>query len=371
MNTVEFPPASNFKHYLRKSGWAEVEPSDASVWQRSLKDEVYQVVIPNSAETYATLAHEALRTIAYVEQRPYEDVANDILLRGADTLALRYTPDLPPGQATLPLVHDALTSLRELLTSSAKALTDPSAVLGRSSGQVKNFSDQIRIGTEAGSFIIHATIPLANDASETSAYDEEVPVTSSTYSRRVTRRVIRSLETAQVLAAKAAKDHSLEVFGDSASTAPVSANELEAFSGLGGSEFDPFTLRFSVSPMDSDRGEKRGIIRVSSEEQRIFKEASDHLRKLTSEEPEILTGRVLKLTRNTLFGPGKIVLRASSKETGMTRNVTIELADEDYRSAGEAHLARETVSIKGTLVRKARSWELRDVSDFQRKSSDS
>lgn len=360
----DYPRAANFEHYLSRSGWALADSAHGA-WLRHFQDREFQVVVPTTSDSaeYAMLAREALKTISFVERRPSVDVWNDILLRGADTLAFRYTPKAPSGQAPLPLAQDALKSIRDLLTGSASALFDDRAVLpNRRPAPAERLSEQVRIGVAPGSFVVRATVPLADNALEDSAYDATLALPGATFARQVIRRVVKSLRTAQELASAVEKTGKIETFG-SGEKAPVNATELQALGQLGGPSNEPYAMRYSTSPLDLDDGERLGTLSVSHTEQLVFEEAAEYLRKRQPREDIVLIGPVVQLRRESKIGPGKITVEYNDPISGGRRRVQVELTEEDYSSALHAHEAGHPIRVEGVLAR-GRPWRLVEPTGF-------
>ena len=69
-------------------------------------------------------------------------------------------------------------------------------------------------------------------------------------------------------------------------------------------------------------------------------------------------GFVSRLTRGNEDEIGTIVIDGEAR--GERRNVNVELPDEQYDLAVDAHRHRRPVRIRGTLFKRGRSWVLSD-----------
>jgi hypothetical protein len=91
--------------------WRAVSPQHA---------ESLEIVLPVRQEVtdYTDRIDAALRTLAFAEQRLPEEIKSDIAFGGADTVAVRMTPDAPPGEAPLSLAHSAVSALHNFVVGS-------------------------------------------------------------------------------------------------------------------------------------------------------------------------------------------------------------------------------------------------------------
>src|SRR5271167_4394098 len=119
------PPLDSVKTYLTGTGWKlEDDDERTSLW--GFEGNEVQVVLPARPDytDFTELLVNALRTVAYVEHRQLAEVTSDLSLGGADTLAVKLTPQAPPGEAPLGLVNLAVGALRNLVVASASAALD-------------------------------------------------------------------------------------------------------------------------------------------------------------------------------------------------------------------------------------------------------
>jgi hypothetical protein len=104
--TMDVPDLRAFEGYLRVAGWS-LEDRDArtSLWRaESPAPDPLVVVLPvrQDVRDYADVVAAAIRTVAFAEQRLPDEIRSDISFGGADTVAVRLTPDAPSGEAARP-----------------------------------------------------------------------------------------------------------------------------------------------------------------------------------------------------------------------------------------------------------------------------
>jgi hypothetical protein len=113
--TMSVPDLRAFEGYLRVAGWS-LQDRDArtSLWRAGSLDtpEPLAVVLPirQDVRDYADVVDAAIRTVAFAERRLPEEIRSDISFGGADSVAVRLTPDAPSGEAPLTLAKQAITA---------------------------------------------------------------------------------------------------------------------------------------------------------------------------------------------------------------------------------------------------------------------
>ena len=390
------PPSLHaLRSYLESSGWSLVdEDARTSMWRpnRSFLEELF-VVLPLREEVkdYAERIYEALRVVAYVERRSIDEISSDITYGAADSVAARLIPEAPPGEAPLSLAYSALSSLRSFVIGSGSALDNDALVLpARRPVRAESYVSRVRFATRPGSFILTLALPLIDSqdelsltdgqderfaaADEVSAVEQDHAVIESEpllevveppFGRRVTNRMAAVARNAQLLAdAVSSGDEPLRAFGRLGRNVP-NATELEALSGLGGSERNSYRLRFAQTPL-LPHARDAILLQVTPGQQRIMGEAAAYLR---SEQPRIdvtVEGVVVRLSRDHHYGPGIVVVEGIADDSGAVRRFHLELVEKDYAEALRAHaqglpiVARGDLSVRGSykLLRPTRSFAI-------------
>ena len=263
------PSLTALREYLTGSGWRLAdEDNRTSIWQPAQATEQLVVVLPTSEEVrdYGERVYEAIRTVAYDERRSIDEVASDISFGAADTIASRLVPDAPPGEAPLSLAYSAMSALRSYVIGSGSALDNRSLVLpSRRPQRAEWYASRVRFSTHPGSFIMALSLPLVetfDQAPPAPGDTEEAPdaiqglllkLPPQPFGRRITNRMALVARNSQILADEVnAGNRPLRVFGAPTPEA-ANATELEALSGLGGPDRNPYRLRFAQSPLAPER----------------------------------------------------------------------------------------------------------------------
>lgn len=375
------PTLAALESYLSNSGWAVVDRDGrTSLWRRSPRQgpppsaENVQIVLPlaEGYTDYAERAYEALRALAYVEHRLPGEVASDMNRGGADTVAVRLTPDAPPGEAPLELAYAAVKALRNLVVASASALDIDSLVLPlRRPQRAEAFANQARLSTQPGSFILSLALPLTEPeaTSPQQSDDDDALIRMSElprprpYGRLVTDRLLMATQYAQRLADQVISvSEAVRTFGEMRRYAP-NATELAALADLGGADRSLYQLRVARSPLAAGEG-GADMLSVTPGQQRIFAEASDFLRTKQPRDGVTVSGLVVRLFRVAKSGPGQVSIYGSDDDSGATRRFRVELTEDDYTKAITAHSRGLQVIAVGDIDARGTHLRLKHLTSF-------
>jgi hypothetical protein len=361
--------------YLRVAGWSlEDQDQRTSLWRpESAEDsDSLVIVLPvrQEAGDYADRIAAAIRVLAFAEQRLPEEITSDIRFGGADTVAVRMTPDAPSGEAPLTLVHSAVTALRDFVVGSAAAIEIHDLVLPSHRPQwAESYAGKVRLSTHSGSFILNLALPLVVDLGESAADDEDSEQLSfalppQPFGRRVSSRMLQAAQAARQLADEvSAGNLPLRAFGETQAKLAANATELSALKALGGPEYGLYQLRFTQSPLAGRRSEPVSL-RITPGQQRILGEAADFLRTRQPRSGVTVQGLVVRLHRSSAYGPGDVVVEGIDDDSGTTRRYRMELTAGDYIDALRAHRNGLQVSVTGDREERGTHLHLRRLTSF-------
>jgi hypothetical protein len=368
------PNLRSLAAYLDQAGWQRVdEDRRTSLWRFGRHDVVVVLPVVQEVADYGDRIEEALRVLSFVERRLPSEIVADMAFGGADTLAVRLTPDAPPGEAPLELACAAVEALRGLVVASAAALVVDSLVLPlRRPARAEAYAKQTRLSTQSGSFVLSLAMPL-QDAYEESVSrtedDEGMLVRSADlprvdpFGRRVTNRLFAAASAAVELADEVyGGSQSISAFGEGRPGAP-NATELASLASLGGPEHDLYQLRIARSPL---AGVRQGatVTPISPGQQRVFAEASEFLRTKQPRSGVTVVGLVVRLFRDRSSGPGEVVILGEDDDSGSPRRYRVELVEQDYNRAVDAHGRGLQVQVEGDLEIRGTRLSLRRLSFF-------
>jgi hypothetical protein len=362
--------------YLQAAGWSlEDQDTRTSLWRVTSAQgvESLEIVLPTRQEVidYPDRLEAALRTLAYAEQRLPDEVRSDISFGGADTVAVRLTPDAPPGEAPLSLAHSAVSALHSFVVGSAAAIEIHELVLpSHRPPWAESYAGKVRLSTQPGSFILNLALPLVADIGNEGSTDGEsgeqlmFNLPPQPFGRRVSTRMFRSAQAAQKLAEEvSAGDRPLRAFGEDPVGPAANATELAALKALGGPDYDLYQLRFTQSPLAGQPSDPV-VLRITPGQQRILGEAADFLRARQPRTGVTVQGLVVRLHRSGAFGPGEVVIQGIDDDSGATRRYRLELTEEDYLDAVRAHRNGLQVSVSGDREERGTHLQLRRLTSF-------
>ncbi|MFA1538479.1 hypothetical protein [Actinomadura monticuli] len=368
------PDLAAVTNYLTNSGWIAEDTDDrTSMWRpRPGAHDSIRVVLPTSQRVrdYADRVADALKTLSFVERRLPEEIADDIKFGGADNIAVRLTPDAPPGEAPLLLAHSAISAIKNFVVAAAASLDSNSLVLPpRRPQRAEAYASQARLSTQQGSFVLSLALPLADIYSDESGesippgQDALVEVPPQPFGRKVTNRMLASTRKAQQLAEEVSEGNlPISSFGEFTPDAP-NATELAALSSLGGPDHDIYQMRFAQSPLAGGSTEP-ALLRVTPGQQRILGEAADYLRTRQPRAGVTVTGLIVRLFREGGFGRGEAVIQGVADDSGVARRYRVELGEPEYNEAVRAHANGLHVTATGDLDIRGTRRSLRRMTSF-------
>ena len=238
---MDVPDLLAFEDYLRVAGWS-LQDRDArtSLWRPEAVEpsESLVVVLPVTQDVrdYAEVVDAAIRTVAFAERRLPEEIRSDISFGGADTVAVRLTPEAPSGEAPLTLARQAVSALHEFVVGSAAAIEIHDLVLPSHRPQwAESYANRVRLSTRPGSFVLSLALPLVVDLGDAAAGDAAADkqmmfdLPPQPFGRRVSTRMLNAAQSAQRLADEVnAGALPLRAFGADPLHPAVNATELAA-----------------------------------------------------------------------------------------------------------------------------------------------
>ncbi len=332
--------------------------------------ETYTVVLPSTQPRTPEMLTQALQTIAFVEQRPIEELVDDVVSGGSDVLAVRLSVGGQPGHVELSTLISSAEALRQLLVGGTWSIASDGRLMPptRRSAAADRWVEAARVSTEPGSFILNAWLPLTGAPSSDSSIPEGqlplIAVRPDPFGRRITRQLSNDVRHAAA-AATAIESGRADL---SALTNParskVNVNVLSGLANLGGNDHSPYRIRFGWSP-------RLGLIEpelheFTSNTQQVLHRAVEEIRSTIPRHTR-LRGLVVQLRRVGHFGAGTIVLLGFASADGSAaeaRRVELQLSEADYAVAINAHENGIEVTALGELSRSGNRFYLREITGF-------
>jgi hypothetical protein len=349
--------------YLRAKGWKQqgLAAPGASLWIFQAGGQEFEALLPMDIETrdYALRMGDLLQVLAAAEGRSQSLVYNDLLMITADVVRIRIAdPELNDG--TLPIEEHVQIAqkARDLVLAAACAATESRPVWHkRKPLQAMEHVRQVRVGqSERGSYVITvmSRVTPALHPMEGRLFEAPPP-----YERQVTETLAQSLHSLDVAAQQAALTQEMASF-DRAVGQGVNANLCDAVVGLWGGDERQRNLEFSFSfsptrPASPDIARR---VAFSSDRVPLIREAAKQMREREPLPDYEVHGPVIRLEREEDSPLGRVTLMGLVDDR--QARISVELEEEPYRRAVEAHSAGNILHLSGTLVREGRGFALKD-----------
>ena len=360
-----------FVAYLRTMGWRQVRTSEDrwSIWER---DGGFEIALPltRDLKDFVLRMADALHTLEAVEDRSQLEILKDLQTSSADTVRLRVI-HAEESDGTIAIDEGArlVQRARDLMMAGACAAIERRAVFPtRRPNQAEDYLKRVRMGqTERGSYVvtvISRVPPVLRMPESGHLFELEEP-----YERQVTATLCKAVAAAKQAAGNAAATGDFQDF-ERAVPAGVSANLCDAIRGLGTSEEGDrgVEIGFSWSRSRPIEGDIPSRVMFPPDSVPVIEEAARLFRQTSSREDFELYGPVVKLEREEGSPTGRVTVLSFVDER--TCKVRLELGDEEYHKAIQAHDNQEAVQCLGSLVREGRGFVLKYPHGFEARADD-
>jgi hypothetical protein len=358
--------------YLSSRGWqAEpAAPSGKATIFRFPNQPDAEVLLPRTRDCadYALRMGDVAQMIAAVEQRPIREVLVDLSGPPADVIRFGIlAPEASLGNLPLDEGIRLVQGAREILLAAACSAHHPQPFYPRQSfKEAMDFLATCRLGqTERGSFIatILAPVPPLLEPPSLFPHDQHLTVATEPYARRVTLRLMSSLQVVRDYIRTGKHEHILQGV-----EAGVSANLCEAIASVK-PPGDQSTLQIRISWARSRANVPPDLpqkVDFSQAALPIIEEVARRLRQRATPKLDRIEGFVVALKGETtlLEGfEGNVIIRAVI--SGQSARVQLTLNKSDYAKACDAHRDARRVAVSGVLHRGAKAFELLHPQNFE------
>lgn len=364
------PEPRDIRTYLRTHGWQRgPRAAEASVWMLPTGQGTYEVIAPSSraARDFDARLSELLRTLSIVEDRPQEDILDDLYTLRYDIQYIHSEYGGPPGTAPLRDAVSVYSAAQSMMWAIAASLTEPIPVLPRRrSATSTEMMQRVLAGpTSAGSYVISIWTPIPPVLTP-----DEDPVIfewpDDPFERRITSLLHAALKSTQNAANNVLIGNTdLSTFIDRAAEG-VSANLCEALVALSGDDRTPFDVWFSWA-LERPVSASDQAIRFDRPSFDVLDDAARDMRSQLPEEDVVIRGYVVRLHREgTRVGPGEVTISGTVQgdRSERLRKIWVSLSEADYGRALEAHRTFAEVELAGSLIQRSSRTYLISTGDF-------
>ena len=317
-----------------------------------------EIVLPRNDQLadYASVVSRLIDEFARVAERDALSTYRSLVAADRDVVRVRAIGNEGEGSVALDAGVEIVSRSRDMLLAAACAVRAPQPLYRAGANkEASNYMQRVKLGqTEHGSFVVTLLAPvppLLSDVNHSPGQAwtkfEDEPM-----ERMVTRRLMEALKAART-AAEMAISGEPDTF-DNAISSGVSANLCEAVAGLikhsDGLDISVTWAQTRPTPETSRR------VIFSQNDAEILHEAARNFR-LRQPMPDVtLYGTVHKLKREQEEIEGVVTLKAIVEDK--MQSVRAVLDQENYRTATQAHEAKEQLIVTGDLERVGQRWQL-------------
>lgn len=350
--------------YLMAHGWRSRRRTPMfSTWAAPEDATPAQLFLPLShvPQDFEERLQEFVSALARIQDEDRDALVTNLRYATADLVRVRLVgPRVGRGELPIGDGADLFEGAREMMLAAACATVSTRPNFGpRKPRQALDYLDQVRLGqTERGSYVVTVISDVAPPEQQHLVPDDAA-VIDVPFERHVTTKLVGALSAAHGAATSILTQQSGYGAFDEAVEAGVSANLCDAIVTMGAEQA---AAHVEVSmEWASSRPPAPGVpssVAFEAASLPVIKQAVAHLRELGPFDDELVVGFVSRLTRGNEDEIGTIVIDGEAR--GERRNVNVELPDEQYDLAVDAHRHRRPVRIRGTLFKRGRSWVLSD-----------
>jgi hypothetical protein len=348
--------------YLESHGWIQQEKigNKASIWIQPCEDgDEFEVLLPLIKELrdYSANISTLIETLEIAEQRSQIEILNDLTNYSADILRVRVnTPKTVNGRIPF---NDGIKfshAVKKLIISATQATIKPEAYFEKkgSSSEVDRHLETLQMGHEKGSYVLDIISPLPSQT--TLNFGGKLSDISEPFSRRTMKQLARSLQIVKNLAERVSSkeidvEHFLEVVSEG-----VSANLCDAIVEIDKSgEHTGVDIKLSWSPILKIGNDVPTAIFLSRNIIPVIESAAQRLKSIHKENFE-LRGIVINLHRLPETRTGKVTIKSNIDDKN--RDVAVQLQDEDYEIAVQAHKEQSLIVCYGELSKEGKTFNL-------------
>jgi hypothetical protein len=349
--------------YLLARGWEVRRQTPMfSTWDpprgTSARTQLFLPLSPKPRDFESRLRDLVWR-LAEIEGEDRDVLVTNLRYASADLVRVRLvSPRVGSGELPIGDGAHLFEGAKDLMLAAACAAINVRPNFGpRVPRRASDYLDGVRLGqTERGSYVVTVISDVAAPAQRAILPDDaaylEIP-----FERQVTTRLVTALGAARNAAHSVLHESGNYGVFDDAVEEGVSANLCDAIATMG-TENAGANVQVSVEWASSRPSTVEVPPKIAFDPAAlpVVREAVAHLRQLGPFDNELVEGFVSRLTRGNEDEIGTIVIEGETRDE--KRNVHVELPDDQYDLAVEAHRTRHPVRIRGTLYKRGRSWVL-------------
>lgn len=344
--------------YLQEKGWLQESyiEKKASIWVIKNGNEEEEVLLPLNANfrDYSFRISEILKTLESIEQRPQDDIFNNLIGSLSDVIKIRLThEDFSDGTVPLNNGLNLVRYARDMMLSAACSTVESKKHFEKKKpSEANDYLKEARFGqTKKGSFILTIISPI------NSLNSPEAP-----FERKVVEKLFKSLKFIKTIAENIDVSKTDLDLPEDYLESGISSNLCEALTGIyksGREKGIDLDLSWS-SGMPAPTDILTSLV-FPPEIMPAVSKIGKRLKADIISNYEIV-GEVVKLERQNQESKGQVTLMG--KIDGGIKRIKVDLPDAEYRVASQANQDRASIVGRGDLVKEGRLFSLTNLTSF-------
>lgn len=353
--------------YLQLNGWdrnLNFANKNIMAYENYSTTVVKKLAIP-AAEDYDDfyiVLHDVIKTLSKVEKRTEIEIIKDINATFVDRIEFRIISNVSEdGKLPIDYAAECVVGLKELVLYALCAEQSAQPICYRASDYAKSFLNNFKLAqTEKGSFILNIDIQVVDEGNEQAVlagFDTPIPL-----EHKVVERIGTAISQVDAIVKN---ERQLTETAESAYEVGITANMCDALMKmrpLSDADQISTTIRYA-SALTNQTGQIEHVD-MRANHFLVIDELAKIYRDKIAVQDATLVGIVRSLSkRHDIDGEMKII-RLYTSFDGCSRTVTIDLSDDQYRIACDAHRDGLEVEVSGELDTSERYWTMSKITYF-------
>lgn len=365
-NLLHMITAASIDKYLSLNGWKrDYNFKNDNLMVFSFFNTNERIAIPANekySDFYISL-EKVIETISLFQKKPVVQIIKEISSVFFDRMEFRIvSSSTSDGRLPLEFAYSCIEGLKDLILYSACAELSTQPVCAKATNSAKDALSDFKLAqTELGSFIINVDIKVIDEGNEQMYF--EPCYTQKPLGHKVVERIYNSINQIDSIVQK--QNTLTDIVSDGYQKG-VTANICDAFLKMKPIESDAqidTTIRYA-SALTHDKNNARRIV-VNNDHFHYFNEISKIYKDKKEIQDVILSGYIKTLNKKDDNKIVKKNIKLITLFEGKIKNILINLSDEDYVIACDAHRDEKEVEISGVLDMSKKTWELTKVNYFK------
>jgi len=358
--------ASAIQRYLLLKGWEQdynFKNKKLMVFSHSQLNQKIAIPANERFEDFYIVLSKVLRTLSLFENRDIIFIIKEIITVYFDRFEFRIITDRARnGKLPLDYASECIRGLKDLVLYATCAEMDKKPVCPRANKQaLEKLGDFNFAQTEKGSFIINIDVRVLDENSEQLTLDSCLP--PSPFQHKIVKRINTAIQQVDDIVEK---KEQLSRAAETAYETGITANMCDALlclkPAIGSIQIDT-TIRYAAA-LTKNLEENNHVV-ITPQHFYTMDELSKIYRDKILYEDVILRGMVIMLSKHDKEDIVEKTIKLMTVFNEQYRVIMMDLSDDDYRRACDAHRDEKEVEVAGELDMSKRTYVLSKIEYFK------